>query len=347
MLDSIPSSSVYTDIQGLSELKLKAREDSPEALQEVARQFEAMFLQMMLKSMREASQGEGIFDSDQSLFYRDMFDQQIALDLSQGQNSIGLAEVMIRQLQINKSGNQEQLSENSLLNPVNVPVPRSEIVKPVVAAESIPQTSAVTFVDTPLIDKVSFVPDESLEVIRDKPLELIRDKPLHIESSEDFIQSLWPYAEKAGEKLGLMPETLLAQAALETGWGKAIIQHHDGQSSYNLFNIKANHHWSGEQVAKQTVEYRDGVAVREQASFRSYASYQESFDDYVQFIESSPRYREALERAGDPNAYVKALQSAGYATDPAYADKVLGIMKRDVMVTSIEQLKNPEAETLI
>ncbi len=100
-------------------------------------------------------------------------------------------------------------------------------------------------------------------------------------------------------------------------------------------------------MAKQTIEYREGIAVKEQASFRSYSSYKESFDDYVQFIEGSPRYRQALEQVSDPNAYVKALQSAGYATDPAYADKVLGIMQRDVMISSIEQLKNPESETLI
>ena len=137
---------------------------------------------------------------------------------------------------------------------------------------------------------------------------------------------LAPYAEKAAERLGVDAKALLAQAALETGWGKAVICHPDGTSSNNLFNIKADGRWDGERVAKQTLEYRQGVAAKEMAQFRSYSSLEESFNDYADFLTGSPRYADALKQGGDSAAYVEALQEAGYATDPAYAEKIKRIM---------------------
>jgi flagellar protein FlgJ len=148
-----------------------------------------------------------------------------------------------------------------------------------------------------------------------------------VRSPEDFLRAFRPLAERAARRLGVQPDVLLAQAALETGWGQHVTRGRQGPSN-NLFNIKAGPDWPGARVAVATVEYRDGVAVREHAEFRAYESVEGSFDDYVDFIESNPRYRRALERAADGEHYLRELQDAGYATDPAYADKILSIVNR-------------------
>ena len=146
--------------------------------------------------------------------------------------------------------------------------------------------------------------------------------------------------------MGADPRALLAQAALETGWGRAILQHPDGRSSNNLFNIKADHRWDGERVSVNTLEYRDGVARQEQANFRAYDSLAESFEDYVTFLRGSPRYREALARAGDGQAFAAALQKAGYATDPAYGAKIARIMGSDTLGEAMGSIKLSQAGTL-
>jgi flagellar protein FlgJ len=136
------------------------------------------------------------------------------------------------------------------------------------------------------------------------------------------------------------PEVLIAQAALETGWGRHVVSQNGG-SSHNLFNIKAGGDWSGPTVSVTTLEYREGVAVRETARFRAYASEAESFADYLQLIEQSPRYALAVEKAGDGEQYLRELQRAGYATDPRYADKVLAILARGDLDGAGAPLKNP------
>ena len=128
---------------------------------------------------------------------------------------------------------------------------------------------------------------------------------------------------------------LIAQAALETGWGKAVTRHDDGSSSYNLFNIKADRRWDGPSVTKQTLEYRNGIAGREQAQFRAYDSFADSFNDYVDFITRQPRYQQALQHGGDAATFADELQRAGYATDPAYARKIKRIMDGPFMQSAL------------
>lgn len=275
MINDSSTASIYADFHGFNDMRLKARENSPEALKEVASQFESMFIQMMLKSMREASLGEGLFDSQQSEFYLGMFDQQIALDLSAKQ-SLGIAEMMMRQL-----GHEEA----DLLvqpDPVNV--------------------SAVNSIQSG-----------------------------EFTSPDEFINFMRPLAEQAAEKLGVNPNILIAQSALETGWGQRVIQNQDGQSSHNLFGIKSDKRWSGPEMVVSSVEYRDGKAKKEISAFRSYESYADSFNDYVDFIENNERYQEALKTSDNPKAYIKSLQHSGYATDPDYADKVIAILERDII----------------
>ena len=287
---SIELAQVYTDFSALGSLRARARADREGAVDEVARQFESLFTQMMLRSMRDASFGGGLLDSQQSRFYRDMYDQQLAIELS-SQRGLGLAEVIKRQLQG---------------------------MQPASGAGRTPTDYRVQAITPAPIDPAT--PAEAPPVLDGTP--------------EGFVHTLWPAAEKAARELGLPPEALLAQAALETGWGAHVMTRADGSSSHNLFGIKADERWSGERVTVTTLEYRDGVAVRTRADFRAYTDWEESFTDYVRFVRDNPRYRQALEVADDPQRYFEALQKAGYATDPAYAEKIQRILERGTLHTA-------------
>jgi len=288
---------VYTDFNGLAALRNQARADKDAALDEVASQFEGLFLQMMLKSMRDASFGGGLLDSQQSEFYRDMYDQQLSVTLSQ-QQGIGLADMLKRQL------GGEQLSERTGMQiedyhgqPVITLAPQARPAEHKEKTEKSEKAAVASLGESP----------------------------------DDFLKALWPSAEQAAAKLNLAPEALLAQAALETGWGQHVMQRNDGGTSHNLFGIKSDRRWDGEQVKVSTLEYRDGVAMQTKANFRSYASFEDSFNDYVSFVSGNPRYAEALKSVDDPKAYFRELQKAGYATDPAYADKIARILDSEHM----------------
>jgi len=150
---------------------------------------------------------------------------------------------------------------------------------------------------------------------------------IDLSTPENFVNHLWPLAEKSAIKLGVAPEVLLAQAALETGWGQSIIKQ-GSQSSHNLFNIKADPRWDGDKVEKLSLEYEKGIAVSKKSFFRAYDDLQKSFDDYVDFIQNNPRYQKALDAAENPERYLHEIHRAGYATDPKYADKIIRIMHR-------------------
>jgi flagellar protein FlgJ len=158
-----------------------------------------------------------------------------------------------------------------------------------------------------------------------------------IASPDDFVQQLWPMAEKAGSSLGVDPKVILAQAALETGWGRSVIRDTNGDSSFNLFNIKSGSDWHGDAIVKNSLEFSDGVGKQERSAFRRYGSYQESFNDYVQFLQSKSRYEKALKQGDSNENYVRELQQAGYATDPDYAAKIELIMNRTQFNTTIDR----------
>ncbi len=309
----------YTDFAGLAEMRARSRVDPQASLRKVAKQFEGIFIQMMLKSMRDASMGDDIFDSDQSKLYRDMFDKQIALDMASGKG-IGIADTLVRQLSRNKSGHE--------------------------AATSYPATAQQRQFEVPEAGKI--LPPQNLETPGASGTESHNDADTtkdisQFKNADEFRRYLMPYAEKAAAKLGVSPELLVSQAALETGWGKAIATRPDGSSSYNLFNIKADHRWQGDRIVKTTLEYDNGIAKYEKASFRAYHSYADSFNDYVNFLRSNSRYADALQWHGDNQRFIKGLQQAGYATDPNYADKVMDIFyrtfsDRDDAITLAEQV---------
>jgi flagellar protein FlgJ len=156
---------------------------------------------------------------------------------------------------------------------------------------------------------------------------------------EAFTRTLWPHAEHAARALGTDPKALVAQAALETGWGRSVIRHPDGRSSFNVFGIKATPDWQGERVRVATLEYENGVAVRRHAEFRAYGSQAEAFADYVKLLRNNPRYADAL-GVTDPAAFAQALQRAGYATDPAYAEKLQRVMNGAPLQVALSGLKS-------
>ncbi len=143
-----------------------------------------------------------------------------------------------------------------------------------------------------------------------------------------FVNDVLPLAREAASRLGVAPEVLTAQAALETGWGRAPIRRADGSSSHNFFGIKAGGTWSGEVTVAATTEVENGQAVARDASFRAYASPAQSFDDLASLLQGSSRYQAALGTGADARAYGQALQRGGYATDPAYADKLARVAAR-------------------
>lgn len=287
---NVEKADIYTDFNNLAKLKNDAKEKTPGSIKEVAKQFESVFVGMMLKSMRQVKLADGILDNNQSEFYRDMYDQQLSIHLS-GKGGMGLAEVIERQLSPDQS---------------------KAVVK---------QQSIADYERRNLIGSAATISHKSVDI--DAIVDIQTEHK--ISSPEDFVTQLRPYAERAAKQLGVDANILLAQAALETGWGKSVIKGRDGVSSHNLFNIKADKSWRGEQTKTETLEYRNGMANKEMAGFRSYQSYQQSFDDYVNFIQTNPRYEGAIKMAEKAERYMHELQQAGYATDPDYADKVIKI----------------------
>lgn len=305
MSADIPPTDVYTDFQGLTRLRLQATDGSPEALKEAAKQFEALFLQMMLKSMRDASLGDPLFDSDQGDFYREMYDQQLTLSLANGRG-VGLAEVIEGQLGAPGSGPR---------------LPIEELVD--YRAQALPPVGA----------RREPEPPAPLEAPR------LQGEP-QFSTPAEFVTALWPHAARAGQALGVDPRALIAQAALETGWGQKVIRQGDGGSSFNFFNIKADGRWSGERVVVSTIEHVNGVASRTRAGFRAYESVEQAFGDYVAFVKTNPRYAEALRRSGDPGAYIDALHAAGYATDPSYSQKINRIRESLEQMAAVTGIKD-------
>lgn len=286
------------DIASLDKLRQQALNGDSgaekEALTAAARQFEAIFTSMMLKSMRDANSAfkSDLFSSNNEDFYRQMQDEQMVSQLS-ASGSLGLADMIVAQLTAadNVAANNQ---DNDRFQEAMNRVQQARAV----AAER---------------------PNSAVVVASSAPTHEYR-----FDSPQSFVTSLKPYADKAAQALGIDASLLLAQAALETGWGQKMVSNARG-SSNNLFNIKADRSWQGQRVATQTLEYYDQTPVMEKAAFRAYPSFQDSFDDYLRFLENNPRYSTALEHGGSNKAFIHGIHQAGYATDPQYADKVLRV----------------------
>ncbi|HAD42596.1 MAG TPA: flagellar assembly peptidoglycan hydrolase FlgJ [Plesiomonas shigelloides] len=315
--DEVQASFLYNDVHQLQ--NIKGNRDQQQALRQVSQPFEAVFLQTVLKHMRQANNAmrdpDSPLSSRQQDFYQSFYDGQLASEMSK-KSHLGIAEMLVKQLAAAvPKGNGKPVS--------GAP---SESAR---AAESF----AVTMHAKPAQGKpiqAPWLPATVLDRIFGGAAEISADGAIAATSDpqkQNFINKLFPYAIRAARALGTSPSVLLAQAALETGWGRGILRRGD-QSSYNLFNIKASPGWQGEQVTVAAPEVIDGQTVNQESPFRVYQSFAESFEDYVNFLRSNRRYAKALQHADNPERYFNHLQQAGYATDPQYARKLQGVWQQ-------------------
>ncbi|EAQ54229.1 MULTISPECIES: flagellar assembly peptidoglycan hydrolase FlgJ [Vibrio] len=293
------------DIGSLDRLRQQAvsgeEGSEKEALTAAAKQFESIFTSMLFKSMRDANSSfkSDMLNSQNEQFYRQMQDDQMASELS-ASGSLGLADMIVAQL---SAGQANDATEDKVRNEgFDTSLQR-------------PQYSGRSQDRTPEVQSAQAMSATDVSVAK---------QPVSFDSPESFVASMKPYAEKAASALGVDSSLLLAQAALETGWGSKMIKNSLGNSN-NLFNIKADRSWKGDKVATQTLEFHGKTAVKESASFRSYSNFEDSFDDYVKFLNENPRYETALQHQGNSENFIKGIHQAGYATDPNYADKVLRV----------------------
>ncbi|NYE61372.1 flagellar protein FlgJ [Duganella sp. 1224] len=307
------------DVRDMGSLKQSARAGSPQALKSAATQFEAMFVNMMMKSMREATPQDGMMDSQQSKTFQTMLDQQTSQNIAK--KGIGLADMLVRQL--NKQTDAQALalggeagdktsganagSFAGMASLMDAKLQRAiAAAGGNAAAKASAATSATSATDSAAA-KGSQAP--------------------HVRSFQDKLAA---HAEEASKSTGIPAKFMLGQAALESGWGKREIKGRDGTNSHNLFGIKAGSDWKGKVVEATTTEYVNGKAQTRVERFRAYDSYADSFKDYANLLASNPRYEKVLASAGDAASFAQGLQKAGYATDPNYAVKLTSIIKRSL-----------------
>ncbi|MFQ6370307.1 flagellar assembly peptidoglycan hydrolase FlgJ [Shewanella sp. YIC-542] len=348
-MDQLANSSHFLDLAGLDNLRAKAQTDQKAALKEVARQFEGIFVQMLMKSMRDANQAfeaDSPLNSQYTKFYEQMHDQQLSVDLSK-KGMLGLADLMVQQLDPQHSG----ITPASVMrsdSAMAFVAPRGAGVTPA-AAPATDDSADAPYAPLPLENPAAVngpltaadataasnghrhdarLPMSDYDTL-DSILsgQVLPQDAGNIGSPEDFVKVLYPYAKEAAAQLGTSAEVLLAQSALETGWGQKMIKTSDGRPSNNLFNIKADKRWQGGSTTVGTTEYEQGRAVRENAAFRVYDNLKDSFNDYVALISQSERYQHARQVAAEPAQYVRGLAQAGYATDPQYANKVMRVLQ--------------------
>ena len=337
----------YHDLNGLHNLKAQAAKDpeNKEALKKAAEHFESIFIGMMLKSMRQANSAfekDNPMHSNTTNFFRDMYDQQLSTDMASN-GSMGLADIIVQQL----SGDTESFQAASLMRN-DAEFKRHQFAQPPVSTINNKETKSEPQVADSLLSSFTGAIDKGFaqmggDNITQTEIAKPKKQSVNFDSPEDFITSLWNNAKKAAAKIGVNPAVMVAQSALETGWGQHIIKDKNGESSFNLFNIKAHRDWQGDKAAKSTLEYEQGVAVEKVEPFRVYNNFTEAFDDFVGFLKSNSRYEPALKNTSDSEQFLQNLQKAGYATDPNYADKIIGILNSDKfkqVIGKVSQLTN-------
>lgn len=278
--------------QALDQLRAQASKsnDTREGVKAAARQFETYFLQMMLRSMRETLPQDGLFDSNETKSFTEMFDQQLSQTVAQGKG-VGLTDMLLAQIERSLPKN---AGDSAFASPVNYNFPK-------VGTAAKAESASVTETPVASLTKDAVAPA----------------------GSNSFIQQMWPHAVDAAKSLGVPPQSLLAQAALESGWGKRELKNTDGSNTYNLFNIKAGSNWTGPTMTREVSEYKHGNMVKSTEKFRVYGSYDEAFSDYAKLISGNSRYSGVLNQ--DAQGFAAGLQQGGFATDPGYANKIMRV----------------------
>ena len=347
---AINQTDFFLDFKQFGDLKLKARGQSDDAARAVARQFEGLFLQQMLATMRSAAQIDGAQHSSQMDFYQEMYDKQLAQTIAGQEQGLGVAKLILQQMPADASDGIKAAVMSGITQAANHP-PIPALAKPAPADDALaarpPAPPSATRHESGEVPDVASGSAVVLNrVVDDDFAEVGLNQAANPrwEDPQQFVADIFPLAHDAAAELGVSPNLLVAQAALETGWGKHTMQRTDGRSSHNLFGIKAGDDWQGASLSKPSLEYSDGVLQNRPSRFRAYDSPQQSLADYVDFIRNNPRYRSALTQADSDQAYIREIQRAGYATDPHYADKVIGIMRGEILQDAIAGLKPGETD---
>lgn len=283
------SGSLAASTQSLVKLRAQAKQSPDKALKAVAQQFETVFMNMMMKSMRDATPQDGVLDSESTKMFTGMLDQQLVQSMSG--RGIGLADIIAKQLSKSVSPGAASASPDKLpaklsgSAPVSMPAPQKTV------PSALPSAYSENF-------------------------------------QQGFVQRMTPYALQASQETGVSAPLMMGQAALESGWGRREIRLPDGSNSYNLFGIKANGNWNGKVAEVTTTEYQNGIPHKQVARFRAYGSYTEAFSDYANMLSNNPRYATVVRQGQGAPVAAQALQHAGYATDPNYADKLVKVMSK-------------------
>lgn len=321
-----------TDFKNLQSLGVQARTDAQQALPEAAKQFEAIFLQAMIKSMRaQHFVEEGtVFRTKYEQTFQEMLDGQYASEIVKGPG-VGLADMLTKQLSKTVSRPPVPQADGSKAFPLHVnqgfPLQKAGTKAYALAQKAVQgYPMAAT---APAQQAYAIKPPMKAHPHADS------NAP---QSIDEFVKSIWPYAQHAATLLGLDPKLLVAQAALETGWGQFVARDENGSSSNNFFNIKSIGKQQNDAVEVKTTEYAADIPIKTKALFKKYSSVENSFEDYVSLIKENSRYEQALANANDPQRFIKALHDAGYATDPQYADKILSIYHGDELQQSLERI---------
>lgn len=351
------------NLAGLDSLRSAAAHKDPAAVASTATRFESLLAQEMIKSMRQASGKDSMFPG-QSQTYRDLYDREIANRLSQGKG-LGLQPMLRKALggaanaaaaPARNGAAPAQAKPMSLARYLRAmpaqeasaapPSPDAAVgagISPAAAAAGVNHSSNAVAYRLPTVTVTAAVTGSTslsgsgrraVPLGDGPPISPSSGAPNRHFSADDFVAKVWPHAQRAAAQLGVAPEALVAQAALESGWGKSV------GGDNNLFGIKAGSGWHGAVRTLQTSEYRDGRMQRESAAFRSYASIGDSFDDYAKLLKSNPRYAAALGAGSDTARFAGALQKAGYATDPNYAAKIASIARTPMIAQALQKLES-------
>lgn len=305
------------DSRGLGQLRQSAKENSPEALRGAATQFEAMFINMMMKSMREATPQEGVMDNQQTKTFTTMLDQQLSQTMAK--RGIGLADMLVRQMGASSAAQAQALAIGGEGAPAAGPTHTAAALQAYAPGAQAGAASARKPHGHGAIGAVA--PTETGRSASGRP------QAPHVKNFQD---KLGAHAEIASQATGIPAKFMLGQAALETGWGKREIRHADGSNSHNLFGIKAGKGWTGKVATAVTTEYVNGVPHTRVEKFRAYDSYADSFKDYARLLSKNPRYEKVIANSGDAAGFAQGLQKAGYATDPLYAAKLTKIIRNSL-----------------
>ena len=296
------ASSLAVDARSLNELKRNAKSNPDQALRQAAAQFEAVFMNMLMKSMREALPQDDPLNTESTRMYTGMLDQQYAQNLSG--KGLGLAEAMVKQLSKNQSA----------------------------ASQGVAPRSATT----PDAASIQGLREKLDAATRDAAA--VRPQPGAASASggaQDFIRRNIDNAMEAQKTSGIPAHFILGQAALESGWGKREIRSADGANSHNLFGIKASGDWKGATASVMTTEYVNGAPRKVVEKFRAYESYAEGFRDYANLLAKNPRYSRVVGEQRDAAAFARNIQAAGYATDPLYAQKLTRVINQTLSMQGV------------